>query len=359
MRVVLRDVVEGTDGATVRSRRTWRGESQSALTRPFAIGVTVFVAGSIALVWNLGKASPVIEWMNIFRISDFQSVADALPFIANLRVPIPPNLAVIEIVDYRLTGSTWISTVLLYKLYVVVAYTCVVVLAYPSRLRLVASGVLGWLFIFATTRIHPGNPMLYDVAAPAFFMVFVLLLRIGTSPSIGPRISAAALAGSGLFLTMFELTRPFVILLLPAILLLAGVRIGLRRRLLYFAVPVVLVSGTWHVHQAVAHRQLAASNHFGVNLWRCWNSKVPPLAKPVREDDAPLSEGRWPNLNNPQHLKNSLRLRKKIMRYIVAHPADSIAFMLHRLRVFTKGETAIYGHKPQHRLLVWCSPLSG
>jgi hypothetical protein len=135
------------------------------------------------------------------------------------------------------------------------------------------------------------------------------------------------------------------------------VRIRSRRRVLYFLIPVLLVSGTWHAHLLAAHRQLSASNHFGVNLWRCWNTRVSPLAKPVVEQDAPLAPGRWANLNNPQHLKNSLRLRKKIIRYIVDHPGDSAAFMVGRVWKLTAGETAIYVHKPSSPVLSIYSPV--
>lgn len=324
--------------------------------RSFPIAIAVFVAGAIVLVWDLGSASPAVEWMNIYRVSDAQVAGDPLGFIIGLRVPIPPNLALLEIASYQVTGTTWFATVFLYKAYIVVAFTCVLVLAYPSRLRLVVSGVLGWLFIFATVRIHPGNPMLYDVGAPCWLLVALVLLRYGTSMT-RPRGATLALVGAGFFLSMFELARPYVILLVPVILAMVVARVGFSRRVLHVLVPLVLISGTWHVHQAVAHRQLTASNHFGVNLWRCWSSKVPPLANPVPEDDAPLSPGRWPNLDNPQHLKNSLRLRKKIARYVLAHPGESLAFVVHRLRVLTAGETAIYGHRPQHAVFAIYRPL--
>jgi hypothetical protein len=323
--------------------------------RQFATGLVVFLIGATALVWNMKRASPVVEWMNIFRLDDFKSFGDAFPFISELRVPIPPHLALLEIANYRLTGDTAIASGLLYKGYIVVSYACVLLLAYPSRLRLVASGLLGCLFIFATKLIHPGNPMIYDVAAPCFFMLFALLLRIGTETQ-RPRAALAALVAAGFFLSMFELSRPFIILLLPFILVFAYARIGSARRFAALLIPLVLISGTWHVHLAAAHRQMTASNHFGVNLWRCWNSRVPPLEKPVPEDDAPLAEGRWANLNNPQHLKNSLRLRKKIGRYIRTHPGDSAAFMLERVFVLTKGEAAIYAHKPSHVLFAVYSP---
>ena len=328
----------------------------SKLKRQFAAGFAVFLVVAIVLVWNMGRAMRVVEWMNIYRIEDFKSFGDAFPWIADLRIPIPPNLALLEISEYRLLGSTDISTGLLYKAYVLTAYSCVLLLAYPSRLRFVISGLLGWLFIFATKLIHPGNPMLYDATAPALFMLFVLLLKVGSEAQRN-RNAITLLVFAGVALSMLDLTRPYIVLLLPFILVFAYFRIASLRRFAYFLIPIVIISGTWHTHLAVAHRQMTSSNHFGVNMWRCWNSKVPPLAKPVKEDDAQLAEGRWPNLNNPQHLKNSLRLRKKIVRYILDHPGDALQFMAKRVWIFTKGETAIYVHKPSHLLLAVYSPV--
>ena len=154
----------------------------------FAAACGLFLAGAIALLWGSGRAGPVVEWMNIYRLGDIRSLGGGLDFVLGLRVPIPPNLALVEIAEHRLTGDTRLATGLLYHAYVAVAYLCVLLLAYPHRVRLVVSTVLALLFVAGTRLIHPGNPQLYDVAAPCFFLLFVLLLRVGTETT-RPRLA--------------------------------------------------------------------------------------------------------------------------------------------------------------------------
>jgi hypothetical protein len=320
--------------------------------RTFAIASAVFLVGIVAIVWGMERGESAIGWMGIFRYYDLSTGRDALDFFRDLRVPIPPNLAAIEFVDYQLTGDISFATGVLYHAYSVIAYGCVLALAYPSRMRLVLGGGLGLLFLDATKYIHPGNAQIYDVAAPCFCLLFVLLLRIATTVS-RPKHAVAALALSGFFLSMFELSRPFVIVLLPVILVAAWVRIRSGRRFLIFVVPVALLSGGWHAHLLIAHGETTGSNHAGFNMWRCWEQQVTggkPGPTLVPEDDAPLVVDRGPNLNNPQHLVNSKQLQRRISHYIVTHRLASLAFIARRVLAFTAGETNLYWRRPPEKI---------
>jgi hypothetical protein len=318
----------------------------------------VFLAGIVAIVCTMAASESVIGWMSVFRYYDLTSVRDALDFFRELRVPIPPNLAAIEFVDYHLTGDISFATGTLYHAYIVVSYGCVLALAYPSRVRLVLGGALGLLFVAATKYIYPGNAQIYDVAAPCFFLLFVLLLRIATAVN-RPKAAVVALVSSGFFLSMFELSRPFVIFLLPVVLIAAWLRIRSSRRFLIFIVPIVILSGGWHAHLLIAHRQTTSSNHAGFNLWRCWEQQVSattPAPQLVPEVDAPLVVDRGANLNNPTHLVNSKRLQHAISHYIVTHPLASLAFIARRVFAFTAGETDLYYRSPPGRIARVYSP---
>ena len=316
----------------------------------FAIASIAFLLAIVGLVWDMGPGESAIGWMHVFRYYDLRTIRDALDFFRELRVPIPPNLAAIEFVDYQLTGQISFATGALYHAYIVVSYGCVLALAYPSRVRLVVGGALGLLFVDATKYIHPGNAQIYDVAAPCFCLLFVLLLRVATGVT-RRKLAIAALASSGFFLSMFELSRPYVIFLVPFALIAAWVRIGSWRRFLIFVVPVVILSGGWHAHLLIAHGQTTSSNHAGFNLWRCWEHQIatsPPRLIP--EHDAPLVVDRYMNMNNPEHLANSRRLQHAITHYIVTHPAASLTFIARRVIAFTAGETDLYYRRPPERV---------
>jgi hypothetical protein len=313
--------------------------------RTFAIAIAAFLVACVPLLWGIGAALPVTEWMGIYRVED---IHDAVAFVRDLQVPIPPQLALVEIAEYRLTGDISIATGFLYHAYIVVSYACVLALAYPSRARLTISGGLALVFVFSTRLIHPGNPQIYDVAAPCFCLLFVLLLRIGTARQTG---GIGALVAAGFFLSMFELSRPFVIYLLPFVIAAACIRIANRRRALCFVIPVLVLSGVWHVHLLTAHSQLIASNHYGFNLWRCWRAKVGDRAEMVLEPNAPLAPGRMPNLNTPEHRENSERLRRQVRDHIAAHPIDSVRYVALRIYRLTSGKTWLVHHEPSSWVL--------
>jgi hypothetical protein len=71
---------------------------------------------------------------------------------------------------------------------------------------------------------------------------------------------------------MAELSRPFVILILP-VWLVGGYQVlrGLPWRYhAAFVVPIVIISGVWHINLLVEHGQITATNHSGYNLSRAW-----------------------------------------------------------------------------------------
>jgi hypothetical protein len=312
------------------------------------MATALFLLAIIALVWGMGRGEPAIQWMDIFHLNDASTPGQALDFFRDLRVPIPPNLALIEIVDYQLTGNLLVATGFLYHAYVVIAYGCVAALVYPSRVRLVLCSLAGVLFVYATKYISPGNAQIYDVATPCFFLLFVLLLRIATEVK-RRRLALAALVLAGFFLGNFELSRPYAIYLLPFALIAAWVRIGSTRRFLIFVLPVLILSGGWHAHLFIAYRQTTSSNHAGFNLWRCWEAQLPASQRRpplVPEDNAPLVPDRYPNLNNPQHFENSKRLQRRIRHYIVTHPVASTVFVAKRVIAFTAGEASLYYRRP-------------
>ena len=95
---------------------------------------------------------------------------------------------------------------------------------------------------------------------------------------------ANGLAGCGrACLALLELTRPFMIFLLPLFLVVEWHRIYLhapRRQsaLAAFLLPVVVLSGGWHLHLFLAHdHQIAWTNISGYNLQRAWEDFDPEI----------------------------------------------------------------------------------
>jgi hypothetical protein len=130
------------------------------------------------------------------------------------------------------------------------------------------------------------------------------------------------------------------VLILPFALVGSLALLGLRRkvRVAAFLLPVVLLSGGWHVHQVLAHGQVVWSNHGGFNLAHAWPQVGirPELLQPEVED-APISPGRWENINTKTHADNSARLTAAVIRYVEESPLRGFEHALVRISVYLVG----------------------
>jgi hypothetical protein len=314
----------------------------------------------LAGVWltREARAFSAVGWMVIYDAADFPTLGSLAAFLRDLRIPVPPYLAVLEVVEHQLTGGLELTTVLAYRLAIVLAYLLPLLWSAGSALRLAASAGLGLVFLAATVLVHPGNPQTYDIFYPLFVLAFGLALRRAARPA-GSRAGWALAAG--FLLAMAELSRPFVVLGLPLVVALAALAVARRPRqhLAALLLPVLLLSGGWHGWLAVRHGQLASTNHAGQNLRRAWPMAVvprPPLVPEVNSER--LGPGRWPNLNTAEHLENSRRLQRAVLRYVRTHPLGSARHALGRLRALLLDvRTDIYRHRPRHWVLVLYRPL--
>lgn len=279
-----------------------------------------------------------VAWMNIYRVEDFADLPAILDFFANLRIAIPPVLAAIEFANHQFAGSTEWVTVHLYRFCLVAAYALAIAFTYPSFVRLSLSTALSILFLWATTLIHPAGPNVYDPIYPVLVLCFVLALR-----RIGSSVLVAIIAGTALALA--ELTRPFVVVLMPLFVLAGLLRAGSRARAIAFLLPVLVLSGGWHLYQFAAHGQVIWSNHGGFNLQRAWPMvATPPLI--VESTPAKIAPDRLVNFNTPEHLENSRRMQRAIVDHILASPGASALHALERLAQVVAGEVRLHGETP-------------
>jgi hypothetical protein len=275
------------------------------------------------------------EWLLLFEVREFTTWAETARFFAELRVPIPPWLALLEIAAYRSFGNTDLITRDFYMVSIVAGHGIAVALMYPSIKRMFCAFVFSAACVAATGAVHQANPQIYDTAfgftITAFLGSAVMAAR---APSAGLR-RPLWLAIAGLFLALCGLTRPFALFLLPLPIAFVLARFADQRPRgwLAFLAPVVLLCGLWHAQLLVRHGQLGMSNHTGYNMHRAWPmAPVPPL---IREDESPPYRG----VNNPDHLRNSKLLQQAVIQYIVEHPSRSLAHVLERLVVVLNART--------------------
>lgn len=302
------------------------------------------VIGLVILVPLPYQPSPAISWMNIYRFDDFSSIGDMVRFMGELRVPIPPHLAALEISTALLTNNPPVGLVtLIYQVSLFGAYFLVLVMVPFSRLPW--AFLLTIIFLENTTIVHPGNPQLHDVLFPFLILAFFVTIR-GASKQTSLRMMMLACFTAGFTLSMLELTRAFVFYVLPVLLAFSymSLRHLPRRALLTFLAPIILFSGTWHVHLLLSHGQVIASNHTGFNLHRAW--AMVPQPEFIPADNAPLGPDRWENLNNPQHIVNSRRLQSAIVEFALQRPVGSTSHIINRISELLEPQTGVYDYQP-------------
>ena len=291
--------------------------------------------------------------MNIYVVEDFanHSWADIGLFLLQNKLPLPPVIVFFELATYKIFGSTYLVTVLLYKFAFVAPYVIVLSLANTTVRRLWAVFFVSGLFLFCAITIHRGNPQGYDVFLPCLLMLFLYCARQGVkATSQASKLKYAALAGS--FLSLAELTRPFMIYLVPLLIVLmllsyrAQDKSVRSKQMLGFLMPIILISGSMHLCLYINHQQLNFSNHAGFNLHRAWSRLVPVPSLVEEPKLIQANPKRWENFNTKEHQLNSQRLQDAIFKHWLTQPIQSLSFGINLLRDFMSGPTAIYEHKP-------------
>lgn len=308
---------------------------------------------SLGLLWLNGQdSSPSLTWMSIYALEDFKNSSwhDIYIFMQNNKLPLPPVILFLELAVYKLFGSSYLVTAILYKIGFIVPYLLLFSLARTSVNRLIVVFFISCLFLYAGIIIHRGNPQGYDVFLPLFLMLFIWFVHKSFKEFNARSVWLFSL-GAGLCLSFAELTRPFMIYLLPIYILIVianylRFKKGGKKLAIIFLSPVILISGILHFNLYVQHEQLTFSNHAGFNLHRAWSRLVPV---PDLEEEPKIeakSADRGENVNTLSHHHNSLRLQHAIFKHWISHPIQSASFGMSLLNEFINAPISIYEHKP-------------
>lgn len=283
------------------------------------------------------------SWMDIFQ------------FLWGLRTGIPPMLAGFELICVKLTGSAYWITVTLYQAALITVYLLALLLSRRSLGRYVLSLLVSTVFLYATVLIHPGVPASYDIFFPCFFLLSVVCLQTAAKwpDTLGGAIWAIF---AGFFLSATELSRPFVIYLIPIWLWIAWCMIRNRPVVVVgYLLPILLISGIWHMHLYHDFHQISFTNHTGINLSRGWPQvRYPP---PIDEQSGVMVKpSRWFDRNTEIHTLNSQMMVSAVIKYWVEHPLDSVWHVLERLKTLISAKTQLYSHQPRSWIFMIYAP---
>ncbi len=328
------------------------GREAASIDRVLFAAVALAFVGAALYLLRDAAAFPTLRWIDMFSPYDYRREGLG-SFLLDLRLPVPPVLAAIEMLSLRHLGSTWWIEVVLYRGAIIVAFLAALAVIWPSRLRLLLFLPLALVFVWAGALLNPFTPLVYDAVLPCLLLLYLFLHRWMHEARPDRAMVALPLA-AGTVLALLELTRPFVLLLLPFFLLSAwaALRPHGRRAFLLLLLPLLLLSGAWHAHQFVRHGQVTWSNHAGFNLIRAWRQvPFPPLIDESPHLAAPHNQ--LPNANTETHSENSRRLQRAVLRYALDNPVEAAAHIGQRVAVFIGTGHFLEGVSPDHKVLAF------
>ncbi|MEA3351375.1 MAG: hypothetical protein U9Q82_12185, partial [Chloroflexota bacterium] len=313
----------------------------------FLVGVWFFLRRDM-----IGR--PSTSWMSYYHAIDFLEATprEILAFFKEMRSGIPPLLSLLEIVNVKVFGSTKIITNELYRLALLVSY-CLAVWLFSKRIvNAVASFVLALIFLPATVFISAQNPEIYDVYFPCFVLMFLFFDQLTRECAKNRTLRVLSAFISGLFLSFAELSRPFVLVFIPIILMYIylAYRPLPKKVLIAFLIPLLLISASWHAKLLVFNNgQIFWSNHGGFNFYRAWGDII-DMPELVEEPQT------WDNrsqIHTQEHYENGKRIQSAVLKYVLTHPLDSIPRIVERMGALLRPRLTLFDQPEPQDIFAW------
>ena len=329
------------------------------------------VVAFLSIALNAGiRGTITLDWQHLYRPQDFHTWADLWRFMGELQTGISPFWSFWEISAQLIFGSTAIFSLVLYPFCIGLNAYLATTLFAQHRIQTLGVATMSLVFAIAIRFIHKGNPQLYDVLMPSLILGWLAALQRLQAPALTGSVRIRLSLLAGLLLSVLELTRTLIFPLLPFLMLLSFLAIPdvpaprWTHRLRYalaFLIPILLLSGGWHLKQIVAHDKLHWSNHDGFNMQKSWAQFTDSLHF---QDDPPLYLGGMDNINTDRHTAYNKIVQQQVRDGILRQPAKAIGHFGSRLVAFYKPKTALFmAHSPfvfnvVYRPAVWLGGLA-
>ncbi|MEO1449380.1 MAG: hypothetical protein AAFV07_07605 [Bacteroidota bacterium] len=318
----------------------------------------------VSYAWTLSDgavARAATIWMRVFSYQEYNTWPKIWQYLRELRTGVPPILSFLELWSFKAKGSLNLIAGGLYRVSLVGMLTLPLFL---TRLRWIDLGiwsVSAWLLLHALLVVHFGNPQLYDVCLPFFLLLFLVTLRGSWQKQVPRWLGGILAAMSGFWLAMAELARPFMLALVPILIGYAAWQFwekGVFRRIWILLIPVLLLSGGWHLKLLIYNNgQVIWSNHGGTNLFRAWVSLVDQEAMraQLQPEAPPISDNdwAWTNINTQVHAENSAVRSAAVKKGILAQPGAAWKLFWQKVEHFIEPQTDMYDYHPRTPAIPW------
>jgi hypothetical protein len=310
------------------------------------------------------------KWMKLYDPKDFHDLADVLAFFQQLHTGVSPVLSLFEILSQLWLGDTTLVTEWVFRFGIVLVYMLPFLAFSRTKIEFFLSYAISLVFLWATVVLAAIALQIYDVLLPLFVMLCLTFVKLASARERPPALSLTFCVLGGLFLSMAELSRPFMLFILPFILVHAyqALKPLPKRCFVGFLVPLAILSGGWHLKLLLVHDgQLIWSNSSGLNLWKGWKRTVPDWPEfttekwvaEQAEEGAFQGSGRYEflNWNSEAHSKKSRELTRAVISYSIRHPIDAGRHVLEEMLELLRPKTNMFGKRPDDGILTVYRPL--
>ncbi|MEL6672627.1 MAG: hypothetical protein AAFR61_10570 [Bacteroidota bacterium] len=297
------------------------------------------------------------RWMNIFNYDDFQTWEQIWAYFRDLRTGIPPFLSLLEVLAIK-AGSQgeWIVRDF-YRHALILGLVLPFFFTQKKWRDGILSVGLAYLFFHSALIVHEANAQVYDVVLAPLLLLYLLLMRLAAREKSGWQTNLWAIL-AGCCLALSELTRPFMLALLPILVAYSFFMLKPRslRRFVYFLIPVLILSGGWHLKLLIVNDgQVVWSNHGGSNLANAWGPLLDwdSLKAELQPEQPPLQVNpwTWDNINTQVHYENSKLKQQRVKEAIFSQPGKAWSHFWYKAGVFTSPRTDMYASDPQDAIL--------
>lgn len=194
------------------------------------------------------------------------------------RSGVSPFLATLEIVNQLLLGDTTIMQSWFYKFCIWGSFSCGLLLFGNAYFTLLVSSAISYFLSYCALYIAQNSTFSYDVFLPFGILSSIYSFKLASERSQDSNQTYFYAFLSGLFLSLSELSRPFVIFLVPIFLYFVFKYFNSKPRRIFFIIALVIFSGAWHAKLLFLNNyQILWSNYSGRNLAGAWIQKITPM----------------------------------------------------------------------------------
>lgn len=289
----------------------------------------LFITRLIAIIglylwisWIFGPGVRLaLEWGGLYKISDFNTISDLFLFWHESRSGVSPLLATLEVINYLLMGDTYIMQFWFYKFCIWGSFSCVILLFGNSYFVLLLSSVISYFLSYCLVNIAQFSTFPYDVFLPFAILASICLLFLAFNTTSNKKYNIYIFL-SGLILGACELSRPFVIFLIPIFLFYVFKHFKSKSSKIIFITGLAILSGSWHTKLLIFNdSQFLWSNYGGRNLIGAWIEKPTPEVCSASQVKDLYSQNEMRIIyNHPCFSKKSKAAMHGVIAYAIENP---------------------------------------